>query len=212
MKRLYITALLALTVVAMTTAQDTRDKQATGSQIIESVNVRGSRRIPEAEIKSQTSTRKRSVYTPERLDRDVRVLYDTGHFEDIKVFVEDGLHGGKIVTFEVRDRPLIFDIAYEGIDTSQQSEIKEEWSRQEIDLSKGSEYDPVKIRRAAKIIEDLLSKKENQEVKVSPYVEQQSATEVLVIFKVEVGGQRQLVQHRRCLTSASTGAAQASFV
>jgi outer membrane protein insertion porin family len=190
MKRLYIAVLLTLTAVAIITAQDTRDKQATGSKIVESVYIRGNRRIPESEIKSRISTRKRGVYTPERLDRDVRTLYDTGHFEDVKVYVEDGLRGGKIVTFEVRDRPLIFDINYEGIDTSQQAEIKEECSRQEIDLSKGSEYDPVKIRRAAKIIEGLLNKEENQRVKVSPYVEQQSATEVLVIFKVEAGGRR----------------------
>jgi outer membrane protein assembly factor BamA len=106
------------------------------------------------------------------------------------VFVEDGLLGGKIVTFEVTDRPLIFDIAYDGIDSSQQAEVLEGWRRQKVELFKGLEYDPVRIRQAKKIMQDLLTRKENQSVKVNPYIERQTATEVLVTFKVEVGSQR----------------------
>ena len=190
MKRLCIAVLLTLTATATISAQDTRDKQTTGSQFIERVNIRGNRRIPESEVKTWISTHKRRVYKPERLDRDVRALYDTGHFENVKVFVEQGLRGGKIVTFEVMHRPLILGIDYEGIDPSQQAEITEEWRSQKLELSKGSEYYPVRVRRAAKIIQDLLTNKENMSVRINPYVEQQTATEVLVVFKVEVGSQK----------------------
>jgi outer membrane protein insertion porin family len=187
MKSLCVAVFLTISTIVTVSAQTTTDKQTSGSQVIERVIIRGNRRITESEIKSWISTHKRSVYDSERLDRDVRALYNTGHFDDVKVYVEDGLHGGKIITFEVRDRLLILDIAYEGIDSLQQAEAIEEWRKQEVELSKGSEFDPVKVRLAARIIQGLLISKGNKDARVNLYVEQQTATGVLLIFKVEVG-------------------------
>jgi outer membrane protein insertion porin family len=189
MKSLWIAILLTLAAVATISAQSQGDKDTTSAPIVERVDIRGNRRITGSEIKSFLSTRKQSVYQPQRLDRDVRTLYETGHFDDVKVYVENGLHGGKIVTFEVSDRPLIIDVVYEGIDSSQQEEVVQELSRQKIDLSGGSEYDPARLKLAAKIIQEVLTK-QNQSVKVNPIVERHTASDVLVIFKAESGSQR----------------------
>ena len=43
----------------------------------------------------------------------------------------------KMVTFEVTERPLIQEIAYEAIDQATPEEIREEWRLQRIDLSVG---------------------------------------------------------------------------
>ena len=177
--------LLTLAATATILAQTTREKETSGSQIVERVIIRGNRRFLESEIKSWVSTRKRSIYNPQMLDRDVRALYNTGHFADVKVYVEGGLRGGKIVTFEVMDKPVISDIHYEGIDSSEQAEVLEEWRRKGVDLFKGALYDPVIIRRAAKVMQDLISRKKDQNVKASPYVERQTVSEVLVAFKVD---------------------------
>jgi outer membrane protein insertion porin family len=184
MKNLCITILLTLTVASTTLAQAAKEETA-GSQIVERVNIRGNRRITESEIKAVLSTRKRRAYQPQILDRDMRALYETGHFEDVKVYVENGLHGGKIVTFEVSERSLIFDIEYEGIDKVQQAEVSQEWSRQKIDLSKGSEFDFARIKLAEKIMQEFLTRKENRSVRVSSHAERLTATDVLVVFRVE---------------------------
>ena len=113
----------------------------------------------------------------------MRDLYDTQHFFDVKVYVEDGLHRGKIVTFEVVERPLIQEIAYEGIDPATEAEAREEWRKQKIDLYAGSEYDPVKVKRAAAAIQDLMVKRGHQRAKVNPFVVQQTATDVLIVFR-----------------------------
>src|SRR5229473_3075827 len=68
---------------------------------------------------------------------------------------------------------LLIEIVYEGIDQATQAEVREEWRKQKIDLSQGSEYDAVKVKRAAAIIKDLLVRRGNQRAKVSPMVEQQ---------------------------------------
>jgi outer membrane protein assembly factor BamA len=115
----------------------------------------------------------------------LRAPFDTGHFTDVKVYVEEGLHGGKIITFEVMDRLLILDVSFEGLDSSQQAQAEEEWHKQGIELSKGSEYDPVRIRRAAKIVQEILNQQQSSNLLAMPYVEQQTATEVSITFKVE---------------------------
>ena len=185
MRRLSIVVAISLITVITVSAQITKDKKASRTQVVEQVDIRGNRRISEADIKSWISTHAGGTYNPRKLDRDVRALFKTGHFTDVKVYVEDGLHDGKIITFEVMDRPLIYDIAFEGIDSSQQAEVAGEWRKQGIELSKGSEYDQVRVRRAAKIIQELLNRQQNNNLKVMPYVEQQTATEVSVIFKIE---------------------------
>jgi outer membrane protein insertion porin family len=190
MKNLGIAILLTLAAAVTVSAQARGDKDIESSQIVERVVVRGNRRISQSDIKSWISTRKGSVYQAQSLDRDVRALYDTGHFEDVRVYVENGLRGGKIVTFECFERSLILDVSYEGIDSSQQAEVFEELNRQKVDVSKGSEFDSARTKRAARIIEELLSKKENRSVKVNPFVERVTATDVLVTFKVESESQR----------------------
>jgi len=185
MKTLCITILITLITSITVSAQTARSKRASQSQTVEQVDIRGNRRISEADIKSWISTRKDGIYSPKRLNRDVGALFDTGHFTDVKVFVEDGLHGGKIITFEVMDRPLILAIHFEGIGPSQQSEVVGEWHKQGIELSKGSEYDPVRTRRAARIMQEMLNKQQTDNLLIMPYVEPQTATEVLVIFKIE---------------------------
>ena len=83
---------------------------------VEQVLIRGQRRIPESTIKIWIGTREGDPYNPAQLDRDVRALYAQGHFDDVKVFAEEGTRGGKIITFEVNERPLLLDIKYEGLD------------------------------------------------------------------------------------------------
>lgn len=185
MKRIRTVVLLSLLAATTLSAQEAKTGERTEAQLIERVIIRGNRRIPASTIKSWISTRKGDSYSPEQLDRDVRVLHDTGHFDDVKVYVEDGLRRGKIVTFEVAERPLILDIVFEGIDRATEADALEELRKQKVELSKGSEYDPVKVRRAAAIIQDLLAKRGNQRAKVNPMIEQQTPTGVSLVFKVE---------------------------
>jgi len=185
MKRICSVVLLSLLAATTLSAQEANRGERTESQLIERVIMRGNRRIPASTIKSWIGTRKGDSYSPEQLDRDVRALHDTGHFADVKVYVEDGLRRGKIITFEVTERPIILEIVYEGIDQATQAEVLEEWRKQKVELSKGSEYDPVKVRRAAAVIQDLLVRRGNQRAKVNPMVEQQTAGRVSVVFKVE---------------------------
>jgi outer membrane protein insertion porin family len=154
---------------------------------VEQVLVRGNRRIPESTIRIWIATREGDPYNPGQLDRDVRALYAQGHFQDVRVFAEDGARGGKVITFEVRERPLLLDIRYDGLKSVQQSTVLEEFRKRSVGLSKESQYDPVKARRAAAVIKELLANEGRPEATVDPEIEQISQTAVALTFKVNEG-------------------------
>src|SRR6185436_8556720 len=159
----------------------------TQNVLVEQVLIRQNRRIPESTIKIWIGTREGDPYNPVQLDRDVRALYAQGHFEDVKVFAEDGTRGGKIVTFEVKERPLLLDIKYEGLKSVQQSTVLEEFRKRSVGLSKESQYDAVKAKRAAAVIKELLANEGRPEATVEPIVEKISQTAVALTFKVDEG-------------------------
>ena len=154
---------------------------------VEQVLIRGNRRIPESTVKIWIGTREGDPYSPVQLDRDVRALYAQGHFDDVKVYAEEGTRGGKIITFEVSERPLLLDIKYEGLKSVQQSTVLEEFRKRSVGLSKESQYDAVKAKRAAAVIKELLANEGRPEAKVDPIKEQISATAVALTFKIEEG-------------------------
>ncbi len=154
---------------------------------VEQVVIHGQRRIPESTIKIWIGTREGDPYNPVQLDRDVRALYAQGHFDDVKVYAEEGTRGGKIITFEVSERPLLLEIKYEGLKSVQQSTVLEEFRKRTVGLSKESQYDAVKAKRAAAVIKELLANEGRPEAKVDPVIERISATAVSLTFKVEEG-------------------------
>lgn len=154
---------------------------------VEQVLIRGNRRIPESTIKIWIGTREGDQYTPIQLDRDVRALYAQGHFEDVKVYAEEGTRGGKIITFEVKERPLLLDIKYEGLKSVQQSTLLEEFRKRSVGLSKESQYDAVKAKRAASVIKELLANEGHPEATVDPIREDISMTAVALTFRINEG-------------------------
>lgn len=154
---------------------------------VEQVLIRRNRRIPESTIKIWIGTREGDPYSPVQLDRDVRALYAQGHFEDVKVYAEEGTRGGKIITFEVKERPLLLDIKYEGLKSITTSTVLEEFRKRSVGLSKESQYDAVKAKRAASVIKELLSNEGHPEATVDPIREDISQTAVALTFRINEG-------------------------
>src|SRR4030095_6011207 len=91
------------------------------------------------------------------------------------------------ITFEVSERPLLLDIKYEGLKSVQQSTVLEEFRKRSVGLSKESQYDAEKAKRAPAVIKELLSNEGRPEAKVEPVIERISATAVALTFKIEEG-------------------------
>src|SRR5688572_22068806 len=138
-----------LTLMPLAAAQETQ--RAT----IERVDVRGNRRIPEDTIRFYIQSRQSDVFDPARLELDLRALYKANFFESIEIDERDG-DTGKIITFVVKEKPLIRSITYEGNKSFTESNILEHFKTRKVGLTVDSQYDPGKIRMAERALKELL--------------------------------------------------------
>jgi len=101
--------------------------QVTGGQpqgVVERIEFYGNRRIRSDTLKARIFSREGDPYNEETLRRDFQALWNTQFFEDVKLRVEDSPDraDGKIIIFDVKERPQIRRIRYDGIHSI--SEIK----------------------------------------------------------------------------------------
>ena len=131
--------------------------QAAAQATIQAIIFHGNRRVPTATLRARIFSRANDVYNEQALERDFMALWNTGYFDDIRLEVTDSEKGGKIVTFFVREKKLVRSIDYKGMSTLQQSDVLDEFKKRKVGLSIQSQYDPVVIRRAEVVLQDMLA-------------------------------------------------------
>jgi outer membrane protein insertion porin family len=129
--------------------------------LVEAVEFRGNRRIPSSTLQAQIFTRPGDVYNVNSLERDFMALWNTGYFDDIRLEAQDG-KTGKIIIFFVREKKLIRAITYKGLHSIQESDVLEAFQKQKVPLTMDSQYDPVIIKRAEVILQQLLASRGRQ--------------------------------------------------
>jgi outer membrane protein insertion porin family len=161
--------------------------QPTGD-VIEAIEFRGARRVPQDTLKALIYTKTGDIYSPEAMRRDFMALWNTGRFDDIRLETEPGSAPGKIlVRFVLTERRVIRSINYEGIHTVTVSEILDRFKERKVGLSVESQYDPNKIQRAAVVLKEFLAERGRQYATVDPVVEQIPPSSLKVTFDVNEG-------------------------
>ena len=107
--------LIVLTLVVSVIT--TNAAQISSGQTIESVEIRGNRRVRAETIKYRLLTKPGDVLRAEVIRRDIKELYAQGFFEDIRVESEEGKNG-LIIIFTVKERPLIRGVEFEGANST----------------------------------------------------------------------------------------------
>jgi outer membrane protein insertion porin family len=162
-------------------------KVVQGNQnIIEAIEFRGSRRVPQETLRGLIVTHKGDVYNEDTLRRDFQALWNTGRFDDIRLETEPGATG-IIVRFVVTERPVVRTIKYEGAKSVTVSEILDRFKERKVGLSVESQYDPNKVQRAAVVLKELLGERGRQFAKVEPDIRRIPPSSLEVIFNVDEG-------------------------
>jgi outer membrane protein insertion porin family len=125
--------------------------------LIEAISFRGNRRIPAATLRARIFSHAGDVYDENALERDFMALWNTGFLDDIRLEVSDAPNGNKIVTFYVREKKLVRSIDYKGLSSVQQSDVLDAFKKMKVGLSIQSQYDPVVIKRAEVVLQELLA-------------------------------------------------------
>jgi outer membrane protein insertion porin family len=158
--------------------------------IIDRIIFIGNRRIRSDTLKARIFSRDGDPYSEDTLRRDFQALWNTQFFEDVQLRVEDSPDGPnhKNVIFEVRERPVIRRIRYDGIHSVSESDILDRFKERKVGLTVESQFDPTRIKKAEVVLKELLGEHGRQFAKVTPQYERIAASNaVILVFKVEEG-------------------------
>src|SRR5207302_3272420 len=94
-------------------------------RVVENVDVIGNRRLRKDDIIYYIQTRTGDTYNPAQVERDLQTILALGFFDktETRVTIEDGPRGGVIVTFNVKELPIVRDIQFEGLHSVTESDV-----------------------------------------------------------------------------------------
>ncbi|HSM85806.1 MAG TPA: POTRA domain-containing protein, partial [Candidatus Limnocylindrales bacterium] len=157
-----------------------------GGQIIQDIDVIGNRRIPKESITSRIYTKPGDIYDEAALQRDLRSVWNTGYFDDVRI-EREATAKGWIIHFYVREKPTIRTIDYHGLNSVSQSDVLERYKKIKVGLTVDSPYDPTKVIKAKVALQDLLAEHGRQFAQITVQVQQIPPASVGVTFNVKEG-------------------------
>src|SRR6202007_3250155 len=168
-----------------------RQQQPQQSQaVIYRIIFLGNRRVRRDTLQARIFSREGDPYNEDTLRRDFQALWNTQFFEDVKLRVEDSPDGPnhKNIIFEVKERPVIRRIRYDGTHSVSESDILDRFKECKVGLTVESQFDPTRIKKAEVVLKELLGEHGRQFAKVTPEYERIAASNaVILVFKIEEG-------------------------
>ena len=154
--------------------------------VIEAIEFRGVRRVPQDTLRALIFTKKGDKYDEDSIHRDFIALWNTQRFDDIRVEREAG-RTGWIIRYTMAERRVIRSIKYDGNKSITTSEILDRFKERKVGLSVESQYDPNKIQRARNVLQDYLAERGRQFATVEPELHQVPPSSLEVVFKINEG-------------------------
>lgn len=162
------------------------------SAVIKKIEIVGAKKLSPETIKYYLVSSEGVEYDPQRVRKDIENLWATGFFSDIRVWEKDE-PDGVVLRFEVKERPVIKEVRIETDRYVKKKDIEDKLKEEGADIIPFSYYNPMKIKRAKKVIEDFLSEKGFALGKVE--VEKKiKGDEVTIVFNVKGGGRLRIAK------------------
>ena len=91
---------------------------------VTAIEIRGNKRIESPAIAGRLTLKPGDPYTPENVRGQIKIIYETGYFEDVQVETQSGA-GGVALAFLVREKPFITEIVFDGNKALSDDKLKE---------------------------------------------------------------------------------------
>jgi len=88
------------------------------------IEIRGNKRIELPAIIGRLTLKAGDPYTAENVRGQIKILYESGYFEEVQVETESGA-GGMVLIFLVREKPFITEIVFDGNKDLSDDKLKE---------------------------------------------------------------------------------------
>jgi outer membrane protein insertion porin family len=168
-------------------AQEPTPAPASPQELVEEVNITGNRRNRREDLLFYIQTRAGDPYNPDQVSRDFQTLMNLGFFArtESRVERETGPRGGVVVTFVVKELPIIRELEFEGLSSITESDVLKAFRERRVGIQKENVSDPVKIQAAVRVIKELLAARGHPNATVEPRREEVSATSESLTFVVD---------------------------
>lgn len=164
-----------------------------GAVPIQEVRVSGNVRIDRTTILYYVGSKAGEEFDEQRLKDDFQRLWKTGFFSDMKLEESDG-ETGKIITFHLKERPVVKVIDYRGNKTVTTTNIQDEIKKEKVDLSLNTVYNPASVVKAKRVIEKLMKDKGLQFGTVQEELNPMSPTDAQLVFRIDEGPKARIEQ------------------
>ncbi|MFA5008722.1 MAG: outer membrane protein assembly factor BamA [Candidatus Omnitrophota bacterium] len=134
---------------------------AADDSVIARVDIKGHNRVSDATIISKIKIRAGQAYNENIVNEDIKNLYATGFFETVEAEKEK-IPEGIVVTFKVKEKPVLSKLIIEGAHFIREKKIEEA-----IEIKAGSFVDEYKLNDVASKIKDLYAKKGFTQTKIT---------------------------------------------
>jgi len=146
---------------------------------IDRVEIQGNQRVEEQAIRVQLRARAGSTFDEAVVDEDVRALYRTGFFDRVEAHWEQR-DGQWVLTYRVRERPLIKTVEIEGA-----KKISREDVEAALKIRPNTIFDPGKIARQIDEVKKLYAKKGYLDARVDFKTEPLPDNQIKLRFVIE---------------------------
>jgi outer membrane protein insertion porin family len=150
------------------------------------VRIAGRPQTPKEEILRQIHTRPGRAYDPEQIEEDVRRLSRTRKFVEVNPRYQD-VPGGRIVIFEVVERPVLHYVKFVGIQKMSRKKIEKE-----VGIKSGDALDPFAVAEGRRRIEELYREKGFSQVRVT-IAEGTEASDRGAIYVINEGPRKRIL-------------------
>src|SRR4030042_984320 len=108
--------------------------------VVNSIDIKGLKRIEETAIKSKISQKVGEPISQEKVNEDIKTIFKMGYFEDARVEIEP-FEGGSKLIYVLKEKPTIVRIEFQGNKKFDDAKLKEK-----IGITTGSIADAVLIQ------------------------------------------------------------------
>jgi outer membrane protein insertion porin family len=117
--------LLVMLVLVFVAAGAVREALAQASTAkVASIDIRGNKKIELPAIEGRLTLKPGDPYIPENVRGQIKILYETGYFEDVQLETES-TPNGVALTFVVQEKPFITEIVFDGNEELSDDKLKE---------------------------------------------------------------------------------------
>jgi len=155
--------------------------------LIERVEVTGNHRLTADAFVFASGLKAGDHYDPAEVRKAFKRLWAKDLFVDLSVEANDGEHGGKVVTFHVKERPILVSVEFDNVRAITKSNIEDAFKQRGLDLSIGKPVSQKSLWKGTEYIKDLLASKGYLDSSVSFHAESVSESSQSVRFTIRQG-------------------------